>query len=111
MPDETIEIEDEQIAADADFIRGSSGVSIASAESTAHSPRAVVLFELIEGPATSQDISENTALSTKRATQASNELLKRELIEVLVPESDSEGPVFGVLPRGEKAAIPIEQPP
>lgn len=110
MPDETIEIEDEQIAADADFIRGSSGVSIASAESTARSPRAVVLFELIEGPATSQDIGENTALSTKRATQASNELLKRELIEVLVPEGDSEGPVFGVLPRGEKAAIPIEQP-
>jgi hypothetical protein len=108
MPDETIEAEQEQIVADSAFVQSSSGISIASAESTGRSARAVVLLKLIEGPMAPQDLSKSTDLSTEQAIQALNELHTRNLLEILVPKNDSGGPIFSVLPRGEKAAMYIQ---
>lgn len=108
MPDETIEIEQEQIEADIAFVQSSSGISIASAESTARSARAVVLLKLIEGPMAPQDLSNTTNLSSKQAMETLDELYKRDLLEMLVPEDDSDGPIFSILPRGEKTAVYIQ---
>ena len=109
MPDETITAENEQIRADADFVRESSGASIASTESTGRSARAVVLFELIEGPTSARAIGNGTSLSTGQVSQALSDLENRDIVELLVSEDDSDGSIFGVLPRGEKAAVNLEK--
>ncbi|MGQ5516218.1 hypothetical protein [Halococcus saccharolyticus] len=111
MPNDAIESEREQMAADAGFIAESGGASTASvstAEST-RSARAVVLFRLIEGPVSPQAIGTDTPISTGRAHRALTELHKRDLVELLVPEEATDGPIFGVTARGEKAAFYIEQ--
>lgn len=109
MPDETITVENEQITADADFVRGSSGASIAATESTGRSARAVVLFELIDGPTSARAISDGTSLSAGQASQALTDLENRDIVELLVSEDGSGESIFGVLPRGEKAAVNLEK--
>jgi len=111
MPNEAIESEREQMAADAGFITGENGASRASvstAQST-RSARAVVLSRLIEGPVAPQAIGTDTPISTGRAHRALTELRKRDLVELFVPKEASDGPIFGVTARGEKAAFYIEQ--
>jgi hypothetical protein len=108
MPEEDIETEDEQIAADASFVQASSGASVSTAESTTRSARAVALFQLIEGPAAPQDIGDSTEITAGQAHSALRELRDRGLIETLIPEEASDGPVFGAVPRGENAVFYIE---
>ncbi|EMA49184.1 MULTISPECIES: hypothetical protein [Halococcus] len=111
MPNDAIESEREQMAADAGFIteaEGASTASVSTAEST-RSARAVVLFRLIEGPVSPEAIGSDTPISAGRAHRALTELHKRDLVELLVPEEASDGPIFGVTARGEKAAFHIEQ--
>lgn len=111
MPNDAIESEREQMAADAGFITESGGASRASMSTAGatRSARAVVLFRLIEGPVAPEAIGADTPISAGRAHRALTALHERGLVEVLVPEEASDGPIFGVTARGEKAAFYIEQ--
>lgn len=120
MPENPIETEEEEIAADAAFVRGSSTAakssketspSVSTAESTqsAESARAAVLFRLVEGPMAPQEASEGTTVSTGHAHRTLNELEKRDLVELLVPEDASDGPIFGLTVQGEKVTFHIER--
>ena len=117
MPEKPIETEEEEIAADAAFVRGSSTAakssketspSVSTAES-AQSARAAVLFRLVEGPMAPQEASEGTTVSTGHAHRTLNELEKRDLVELLVPENASDGPIFGLTVQGQKVTFHIER--
>jgi predicted transcriptional regulator len=109
MQKEASEIEEkkeaEEVAADADFVQGAS----ASAASTTRSAREAVLFRLIEGPMTPQEVSEGTKVGAGKAHRTLNELQRRDLVELIVPENSSDGPVFGLTVQGEKVAFYIQR--
>lgn len=115
MPEDPIDAEEERIAADAGFVSGSSGTSggstasVSTAESTTRSARAAVLFRLVEGPMAPQEVSDGTRVSAGQARRTLNELRKRGLVEFVVPESASDGPVFELTVQGEKVAFYIER--
>ncbi|WP_049901031.1 hypothetical protein [Halococcus agarilyticus] len=110
MPEEPIEAEEERIAEDAAFVQGSSSAesSVSTASST-RSARSAVLFRLVEGPMAPQEVGEGTSVSTGQAHRTLNELRKRELVELVVPEDASDGPIFELTVQGEKVAFHIER--
>ncbi|PSQ12693.1 MarR family transcriptional regulator [Halobacteriales archaeon QS_7_68_65] len=96
------------MAADAGFVQGTSGAS-ASAASSTRSARETVLFRLIEGPMTPQEVSEGTKVGVGKAHRTLNELQGRDLVELIVPENASNGPIFGLTVQGEKVAFHIQR--
>ena len=100
-----VDEEAEEIAADAGFVQGAS----ASAASSTRSARETVLFRLIEGPMTPQEVSEGTKVGVGKAHRTLNELQGRDLVELIVPENASNGPIFGLTVQGEKVAFHIQR--
>jgi DNA-binding MarR family transcriptional regulator len=116
MPDDPLETEQEQIAEDVSFIqeptlsatRSKPTISASATATSTRSSREIVLFSLVDGPTASEDIANNQAVTTNQADQALNELHERGLVELLVPREDSQGPVFTLTVRGDKAIHSID---
>lgn len=116
MPDEALEAEQERIAEDASFVqqptlatsRSKPSVSTASAAPT-RSAREIVLFKLVEGPASPTEIGDSEAISADTASGALSDLHDRDLVEQLVPPEDGDGPVFLLTVPGNKVAYHIDR--
>lgn len=95
MPEDPEQIEEETIDSNAQFI----------AQSEA---RTAVVNRLLDGPTSPQNIGSETSVGTGPAHRAVNELRKQELVEMLLPNEDPNGPVYGITAEGEKAAFEME---
>lgn len=115
MPDDPLEMEQKQIAEDAKFVQNptlstnrSKPTISASSTTMTRSSREIVLFSLVDGPTSPEEIGNNEDISTDQASSALNDLHNRGLIELLVPENDSQGPIFSLTVRGDKAVHYID---
>lgn len=116
MPDDPLKIEQEQIAEDASFVqeptlstsRSKPTISASNTSTATRSSREIVLFSLVDGPAAPEDIASSGAIDASQASQALNELQERGLVELLVPEEDSQGPILTLTVQGDKAVHYID---
>lgn len=96
MPEDPIDAERDELERDASFVQESSA-------------RDMALSQLILGPIGPEKIGDGAEISTDQAHGALNDLHDRGLVDVLISEEDSDGPIYGATIQGEKVAFHLDQ--